>query len=215
MLHVRPGGGAVDRAAKVTRPLLDAADRWLPHLRRDRRGLPIPYINLWGPQTVDNTRVAYDQHIGRDAVFVDDVGDVPDFTKQCPQRQRECMVDGLCQVCHRSVPWSRRYLVVASMSVEFVSIKGTWPQGPRPVIFEPWLDQRCLDIALGLCPALIRRQREGQLTVHPVRSPRDVNLALSTGWIEGPLEQATKGAGVGMWVKAELRTLDIRTQPSL
>jgi hypothetical protein len=186
-----------------TRPPFDP---WLKHLRRDRRGLPVPYVNLWGQQTLGTTRVAYDRWVGRDAVFVDDVGDVPNFVKQSPQRQRECMVNGLCQVCARPVPWSRRNLVLAGVSVDFVRVGNQ----RRAVVFEPWLDDRCLHIALAWCPALIRRRRDEKLEPHPIRSRRDVELVLSEGWVEGDLAAATQARPVGMLVKAALLTLDVR-----
>lgn len=181
-----------------------AFDPWLSHLRRDRRGLPVPYINIWGQETVDRLRVAYDPHARGRAVFYDDADQtVPDFTKQHMARQRECVAMGLCQVCARHVPWSRRNLVVAALSVQWVRLDGV-DRREVPVIFEPWLDDRCAEIATRWCPALIRRTREERLTVVPVRSQRDVRLVLSTGWLEGPLEAETKADPVGMWLKIAL-----------
>lgn len=185
------------------RPLFDP---WLAHLRRDRRGLPVPYINLWGEQTLDNTRVAYCPHADRAAEFVDDVGDIPNFVKQAPQRQRECMVAGLCQVCARPVPWSRRNLVVSGMSVDFVDVAGR----RRALVSEPWLDDRCARIATNWCPALIRRCRTEDLAVIAVRSKRDVRLVVSEGCIDGPLAEATRAAPVAMFVKAAVLTWDIQ-----
>jgi len=185
-------------------------DPWLSHLRRDRRGLAVPYVNLWGEQTADNTRVDYDRHVGRDAMFVDDVGDVPNFLKQSPQRQRECMIQGLCQVCGRQVPWSRRNLVVASMSVDFVHVAGR----ERPVVFEPWLDDRCAQIALAWCPALIRRRHGEDLTLIRIRSPREVQPVASSGWIDGELEEQTKASPVAMFVKFALLTWNVQKMSS-
>jgi hypothetical protein len=72
---------------------------------------------------------------------------------------------------------------------------------PRVAIFEPWLDERCAEIAISWCPALIRRTREEQLTVHPIKSRKEVRLLASNGWVEGPLEAETKANPVVMWCK--------------
>lgn len=186
----------------MSRPTFDP---WLANLRRDRRGLPVPYINLWGEQTEDNTRIAFDLHVDRDAMFIDDAEDGPNFLKQSPQRQRECMTMGLCQVCGRPVPWSRRNLVVSGISVDFVTVQGR----QRAVLTEPWLDDRCAEIATKWCPGLIRRQHRDDLTVVPVRSQREAQLVISSGWIEGPLEAETKATPVAMWVKVILLGLEI------
>lgn len=189
-------------------------DPWLAHLRRDRRGLPVPYVNRWGPEdTGARLTVAHCRYAGQPAVFLDDSAEtVPDFTRQNMGRQRQCMAGGLCQVCARPVPWSRRNLVIAPNSVEWVEVDGV--RGEVPVVFEPWLDDRCAEIATRWCPALIRRSREEQLEVVPVRSPRDVQLVVSTGWIEGPLEEQTRSNHVAMWIKAALlRHQILRARP--
>jgi hypothetical protein len=176
-------------------------DPWLSHLRRDRRGLPVPYINRWGGEDLGRVTIDYDPHVRQRAAFLDDSQEpAPDFTAQNMGRQRHCMVAGLCQVCARPVPWSRRNLLIAPNSVEQVKVEGR----VVPVVFEPWLDDRCTEIATKWCPALIRRRREEQLTVIPVRSQRDARLVVSTGWFEGPLEEGTRRAPVAMWVKVAL-----------
>lgn len=186
----------------MTAPTRPAFGPRLAHLRRDRRGLPVPYVNRWGvTEDLDRLRVDYDQHVRQRAVFYDDDGlDVPNFTSQNMGRQRQVMVEGLCQVCGRPVPWSRRNLVVAPNSVEWVHVNGR----EVPVVFEPWLDDMCADIAVNWCPALIRRRRDEQLVVVPVRSPRDVQLVVSTGWVGGPHEAETRANPVAMWVKIAL-----------
>jgi hypothetical protein len=185
-------------------------DAWLGHLRRDRRGLPVPYVNLWGEQTVDNTTVRYDQHVGMDAVFVDDRDEtVPDFTRQNLQRQRFCMVTGLCQVCARSVPWSRRNLALSTMSIELIDMVEI-PGRKVPVVHEPWLCDRCAAIATQACPALIRRARDERLTIHPIRSKTQVRLVTSSGWVEGPLAEQTKRHPAAMWVKVMILTAPSR-----
>ncbi len=181
---------------------------WLDHLPRDRRGLPVPYVNAWGDEATAVIRVAFDRLVDGPAVFVEDHGDVPDFTRQNQQRQRRCMVEGLCQVCGKPVPWSRRNLVVAALSV-----KWQWVGELRrevPVIAEPWLCDRCCEIAVRWCPALIRRTREEQLQVVRVRSPREVKPLVSIGTIDGHPEA---GEQVRIWSKLQLLTLDIQRAP--
>jgi hypothetical protein len=184
-----------------------AFDPWLSHLRRDRRGLPVPYVNRWGSEDLHRVTIAYDPHVRQRAAFLDDSQEtVPDFTAQNMGRQRRCMVVGLCQVCARPVPWSRRNLVIAPNSVEQITV------GNRLVsaVFEPWLDDRCAEIATKWCPALIRRRREEQLTVIPVRSQREAQLVVSTGWINGPLADETRRHPVAMWVKVALLKVQVR-----
>lgn len=178
-------------------------DAWLGHRPKDRRGLPIPYINRWGPEEV---YVSYDPRVGRRAAFQRDAGDEVDFTRQNFQRQRECVIDGLCQVCARQVPWSRRFLPVASLAVDWVPVPGR--SEPIAAVYEPWLDERCAEIATRWCPALIRRAREDQLLIHPVRSKRDVQLLLSVGSVDGFPD--TVESPVAMWAKVAVLSLDIR-----
>lgn len=173
----------------------------LDHLLKDRRGLPVPYINAWGDESPERMRIDFDRRVGMRAAFYDDHGDVPDFTRQAVQRQRECMVDGLCQVCARPVPWSRRFLVVAAMSVDMVQVDGV---GLVAAVSEPWLDERCALIATRWCPDLIRRRRGERLQLIRVRSAGQVQLTTGTGWIEGPLEEETKRDPVAMYVRAIL-----------
>jgi hypothetical protein len=188
----------------VSRP---PASPWLDHLRRDRRGLPVPYLNAWGPE---NARVDADPRAGGPAWFRDDVGDVPDFTAMNPQRQRECMVDGLCSVCGKFVPWSRRNLVIAALAVEWVQT----PSGREvPVVMEPWLCDRCAHIAVHWCPSLVRRRREEQLQVVPVRSSREVVPVVSVGELTVPGLEWTRARPVRLWVKLRLLTLDIQRAP--
>jgi hypothetical protein len=175
---------------------------WLGHLRTDRRGLPVPYVNLWGVEDVRRVRMAYDRHTDSQALFQDDEGqEVPDFTQQNMGRQRECMVDGLCQVCRRHVPWSRRFLVVSDMSVQAIHEPKL---GDVVAIHEPWLCQRCAVFATDVCPALIRRTREEQLKLIPITSQMDVSMIVSRGWVEGPLEEETKRVQPAMWCKVLL-----------
>lgn len=175
---------------------------WIPrrldHLRRDRRGLPVPFINNWGPEDPARYAVRPDRTVGRDALFLDDDDQaVPDFTRQNMQRQRLCAAEGLCQVCARSVPWSRRFLVVSDISIDVIDL------GVERCVAltEPWLDEECADIAVRRCPALIRRTRADNLSVVKITSRQQAHLVVSTGWVEGPLEESTRANPVAIWVK--------------
>jgi hypothetical protein len=176
---------------------------WLSHLRTDRRGIPVPWINLWGPEgDTERLSIRHDRHVGRPAVFYDDAGQtVPDFTRQHMARQREAMVTGLCQVCGRLVPSSRRFLVFADLSTDLVHVEGV---GDVPVVTEPWLDERCARFAVTACPALIRRSRGDRLRLYQVRA-RDVTLILSVGSVDGPLEAESLRVMPVLWVKAAVK----------
>jgi hypothetical protein len=172
---------------------------WLAHLRTDRRGLPVPWVNAWGTEVVERMAVRRDPWCARDAMYEDDEAEtVPDFTRQSMQRQRESMLRGMCQVCARPVPWSRRWLVVTDVSVQPIRLDGR----TVPVITEPWLCERCKDIAVSWCPALIRRTRADRLTAVPITSKRQVELVLSFGWLDG--QPQTKVNNPVMWVKVAL-----------
>lgn len=170
----------------------------MAHLRRDARGLPVPYVNRWGPEDLARISVRHDRNVGMDAVFLDDSAElVPDFTAQNMQRQRECVVQGLCQICGRKVPWSRRYLVVSAISVQRIDVGGR----PAVAIFEPWLDQQCAMVAVQRCPALVRRKRGDDLSLALVTSAREVQLSASVGAVDGPLAERTREHNVAMWCK--------------
>lgn len=162
----------------------------------------MPFVNAWGPE---NARVAEDRLAGGLAWFRDDVGDVPDFTAMNPQRQRRCMVEGLCSVCGKFVPWSRRNLVLAALSVRQIMVAGR----RMPVVKEPWLCDRCCAIAVSWCPALIRRRRDEQLHVVPVRAAREVTPVVSVGALRLPGYEWTEQDPVRMWVDLQVRTTDI------
>lgn len=175
---------------------------FLSHLRRDRRGLPVPYVNRWGlTEEHDRISIEYDRNVGMPGVFYrDDDEPEPDFTAQHMARQRECMANGLCQVCARRIPWSRRFLVVAALSVRTIQYRGR----QVAVVSEPWLCERCAKFALKYCPALIRRTREENLTLMHVSSKRQVVLTMSTGWVEGPLEAESWRVQPAMWADLAL-----------
>lgn len=173
----------------------------LAHLHRDRVGRPVPYINIVGEHDVETRwRIGYDRHVGRIAAFYDDdpAGE-PDFFHQSIQRQRECAYLGRCQVCARPVAWPDRRLVISTVSVEAIDLRGQ----RIAVVTEPWLCPDCADFASRVCPALIRRRHAEDLTVIGAEE-RTCRAVISEGWIEGRYEMVTKTYPVGMWVKLYL-----------
>lgn len=179
----------------------------LAHLRTDRAGRPVPYINVWGDHNdVDRLRIAYDRNVHRiGTCYVDDDTAEPNFRQRAPQRQRECVVRGLCQVCARPVAWPDRQLVISSVSVQDVMLYGE----RTAAVIEPWLCPDCADFATRICPALIRRRRDEDMVVASVTSPDHCQLVISEGWVSGPYEMATKRDPVAMLVKIHLFGLDI------
>lgn len=175
---------------------------FLAHLRTDDKGRPVPYINRWGPEDIRRLRIDDDPNINKQPAFFDDDGYelAPDFLAQNMQRQRECMTVGLCQVCGRPVPWSRRFLVISSMSVDQIDVQGQ----AAVAVTEPWLDERCATFATKVCPGLIRRTKADDLQLVEVTSKRQCVLTVSHGWIEGPLEQRSKLIQPAMWAKVIL-----------
>lgn len=174
----------------------ELADTWLGHLRRDRRGIPVPWINRWGPESVEATEIRYDPHAGQLALFHDDHGEVPDFTAQNMGRQRQAVACGLCQVCGRPVPWSRRFLVLSRISAEHVTAAGR----VMLAISEPWLDQRCALLATTTCPALIRLKSTEEIQLLAVTAKRQVERVLSVGALD---EAAFLAAAGGAFTDAQ------------
>lgn len=180
------------------------APEFLSHLRTDSRGRPVPVINRWGlEEKQELTAIRYSWLVGGDAVFYDDQDETePDFKSQNIGRQREIVLQGLCQVCGRQVPWSRRFLVLSSATVGRVQSPGTH-QGAITVR-EPWLDQRCAEFAMKYCPALIRRSDADDLTLVSITSKRDCDILIGTGWIEGFPETKTKP--VAQWASILIKS---------
>lgn len=177
---------------------------FLEHLRRDSKGRPVPWINVWGPDEEDRFYLQDDPNASGDlAVWQRELpGDQPDFTRQCLQRQRQAVRQGLCQVCGTPAPWPR-LLVWSQMSYETVTLL----DGRRQlVITEPWLDTDCAAFALKRCPGLIRRRTAEDLSLIKVESIDQVELIVSRGWIDGPLEQLSKSAQPAMWAKIAIRS---------
>jgi hypothetical protein len=115
------------------------------------------------------------------------------------QRQRECMVKALCQVCARKLDWPDLRLAVAQSTTQTIRLGGE-----VAAVTEPWLCPDCCDFATRICPELIRRRRTEALAVARVTGPDQFRFVQSVGWLEGRYEHATKKAPVDMWVKVLL-----------
>lgn len=181
---------------------MTAPARWVPehlqHLSVDRRGLPVPYINRWGPETA---QVRYDRVVHQPGLFhVDDRAAAPDFTRQAPQRQRQCVIGGLCQVCARPLPWPDRRLVIATSTVHLLSSPG--PLQGATAVHEPWLCPPCTELATTRCPELIRRRRDEALTVLDDLSEDSTEVTVSTGTVDG---YPWAGHQVALWAGINLR----------
>jgi hypothetical protein len=173
----------------------------LRHLRTDRFGRPVPYVNRWGDSD-DPSRysIAYDPHVRRQAVFIADYGDTPDFLHQSMQRQRECVMRGLCQVCARPVPWNRRLLVVSKISTEVVVENDV----ELRMITEPWLDPECAAFAIEKCPGLIRRRTAEDLVLVTADDPHRLQAVVSSGWLKGPLEEESRRVQPAFWCRIRI-----------
>ncbi len=178
----------------------------LAHLRRDRRGLPVPLINNWGPHD-DPARYAVrpDPSIGgRAAIWYDDdpAGEEePDFAHQSLQRQRRIIAESLCQVCGRHLDGRRelRLLPISSeIGSEAVDVERV---GQMLVFSEPWLCRDCALFAQRVCPALIRRRSARDLRFVPV-PPYQYRVVQSVGWVD-PLPE-TKRTKPVMWLKVAI-----------
>jgi hypothetical protein len=159
----------------------------------------VPYINRYGVEDQNRFEMRYDPYVRGLAIFMPDYGDTPNFLRQHHGRQRQCVIAGLCQVCGRPVPWRRRYLVMSTISTALRYVDDL--ETRVPVITEPWLDQRCAVFALERCPGLIRRRTAEDLVLVAVTSEDQVRLAVSNGWVDGPLEQASRDALPAMWAE--------------
>lgn len=181
----------------------------MQHLRIDLdTGRPVPWIQAWKPtDDLNRNSIGYCEAArGMGGFFLDDpAADLAaDFTMVAPQRQRQSMVFGLCQVCARPLDWGIRALPVSKTSVEEIDLHAQ----KVIVVHEPWLCPDCAYFAGKWCPHLIGRRSELDLIFVPVAGPDDCQLVMSNGWIEGPYEAATKEDHVALYAKVYLFQTD-------
>jgi hypothetical protein len=171
----------------------------LAHLRVDRRGRPVPYIQLWtGEGTAAEWVIRDDPMVEGPAVFTrgQPGRGTPDFFHQAPQRQRRCMIERRCQICEDRVPADDALLLIGSVSGRRVDVEDF---GQVVCFTEPWLCPACAFFALTHCPGLIRRRRAEELML--IRPVASVVLIRDYMWIEGRLERYSKARKPVMWVK--------------
>jgi hypothetical protein len=152
------------------------------------KGMAVPRVNAWGGE-IEDAEVRYDPAIGKDGVFaIGTEGEGrPFLAKQCPQRQRQIMVEGLCQVCGRKLAPGARWLVLSRQST--VTTTDVKDLGEQHLVTEPWLCSPCLPYMLEACPGIRHRIDEGDflamrcsewtLVYHPVEHT-DGRIAVQT-----------------------------------
>lgn len=133
-----------------------------------RTGLPVPYVARWSSEQ-EETLAPEPRAEGLLALF--SKGGIgqgePVLGEMDTARQRECMYDLRCQVCHRQLSMQHAYL--ASWRSQEVRIG---IGGPRlPLIMEPWACFPCLSFALRACPGIagIRRTDPDFQVIRPRR----------------------------------------------
>lgn len=183
----------------------DQLPEHLQHLRIDvQTGRPVPWVQAWQPsEDLSRHTIGYCEAArGMGAFLLDDPERdlLADFTKVAPQRQRQAMVFGLCQVCARPLDWGIRALPVSKTSIEEIDLHAQ----KVIVVHEPWLCPDCAYFAGKWCPHLIGRRQNFDLTFVPVAGPEDCQLVMSNGWVEGPYEAATKESPVALYAKIYL-----------
>lgn len=166
----------------------------LGHLRRDRRELPVPYVNAWGPEKEELLFIQHDIHVNHRAVFREEEPHAePDFTRQDMGRQRRCIALGLCQVCGEDTGWPKLAIVGVDQRKAIMG-DAVWL-----MIGEPFLCPPCAEFALTACPALIRRRLASEVSLVIVDGQHQFTRDLSTGYVDGPLEAETRADPVAMW----------------
>lgn len=176
----------------------------LQHLRIDLdTGRPVPWIQAWKPTDPSRLSIGYCEAArGIGAFLLDDPACdlVADFTRVAPQRQRQAMTYGLCQVCARPLDWGIRALPVSTTSIEEIDLHAQ----KVIVVHEPWLCPDCAYFAGKWCPHLIGRRSNLDLIFVPVASPEDCELVMSNGVVEGAYEAATRESPVALYAKVYL-----------
>lgn len=177
---------------------------FLEHLARDRRGIPVPWINLWRmPDTPEQWTVEFDLDLRCMAATaiepgLTDGGAVPDFKAQAPQRQRRAVLVGICQICGFPIGPQIPWLPIHPGSLQRVDVAG---RGKVMVTTEPAVHHLCGLFAVDRCPALLRAHHDSAWTLHPMRDLTRYERIISRGWIEGHEQH---GTDVAMWVKLAL-----------
>lgn len=177
--------------------MTDTVPDFLSHLRLDDRGTPVPYVARWGPERLDAVAIKVDRAVGTAVFLPDEDQTVPDLQHMSYQRQRECVTEGLCQICKRRVPWSRRFLALSDQRIEETMVRGR----RNATTIEPWLDQRCAEYAIEHHPELIRAQPDEDIRLVAITTKRDVMYGFSRGYADGVLEGVDEALQPVLWME--------------
>ncbi|WP_049573874.1 hypothetical protein [Nocardiopsis sp. SBT366] len=110
-------------------------------LQRTSAGMPIPFTVSRGH---DPEYIAYRQETGLTTVCgCDPRVDEPVFSAQCPERQRQCALEGLCSVCGQGI-------------TEGLFAFGGLPLPGTDLYMEAGAHPQCLSYAFQVCPVLAR-----------------------------------------------------------
>lgn len=142
------------------------------------RGLPVPYINCWGDEVDEHAwRIDTDPNVREPVFFTGGTRGEGDafLAKQCLQRQRECVIKELCQVCRRRL--THKWLFVWSASTAKVELEVAGTTVEVPAVSEPFMCTKCVPYVLSICPGV--RRRLDELLIMRVRHHK---VLLSRGW---------------------------------
>lgn len=123
---------------------------------------PVPYTSAWSAE--ESFYVGRCPHARRTAICqaVQPGGGKPIFGKPHSQRQREAIIDGLCDICGRTL----KNRTKVSLSHADINAKGA--RGPCIMQVEPLLHRECAAQSLAFCPSLRKDIRIGALKVRAV-----------------------------------------------
>lgn len=128
--------------------------------------VPVPYTVLWSVE--EPMRLAPCQHASGRVAVCNDVAPgqgKPVFGKPHMQRQREAIVEGLCDLCGKSLE-KRTKVSLSHASVRIGA------EGLCVMQVEPLLHKDCAACCLRYCPSLKRDIRNGKLHVRQVNRYR-------------------------------------------
>jgi hypothetical protein len=125
-------------------------------------GVPVPYTVSWSNEA--RPHLAFCKHARARAISYDDARGVgkPRFADPHPNRMREVMAKGLCDLCAK--PLNARTKV--SLSKARPQVHAASPMDVLQV--EPLLHRECAAVCIEHCPSLQRDIRQGTLQIRQV-----------------------------------------------
>lgn len=125
-------------------------------------GIPVPYTVSWsGEQKVFLSRCPYAQALAMSSPQCPGVGK-PSFGSPHPNRQREAIAIGLCDLCGRSIKTTTKVSLSQARPVAHAASFGDILQ------VEPLLHRQCAAVCMEHCPSLRRQRRDGVLNIRQV-----------------------------------------------